>query len=191
MDFLGLMKKRRSIRKFKQEAIPKEGLLNLIEPACFAHSLCNRQSLRFWIVMDPQRADFIYQHSSLGSVSDGEGGLTTEKFAPPSYIAISTLGEPGNADFADAGAAFQNMAIMSMEMNLGLFWIHAFSEKIIKSFLNLPEEQTIMAIIAVGRPAENPVAINIDPTEVNQFFDSKEKFQKVPKLKTKYLINWR
>ena len=80
MDFLELMKKRRSIRKFKQEAIPKEGLLNLIEPACFAHSLCNRQSLRFWIVMDPQRADFIYQHSSLGSVSDGEGGLTTEKF---------------------------------------------------------------------------------------------------------------
>lgn len=191
MDFLELMKKRRSIRKFKQEAISKEQLLNLIEPACFAHSLCNRQALRYWIVMAPQRADFIYQHSSLGSVADGENGLTPEKFAPPSYIIVSTIGEPGNADFADAGAAFQNISIMSMQMNLGLFWIHAFSGKIIKSFLNLPEEQTIMAIIAVGRPAENPIAINIDPTEVNQFFNSNEKVQKVPKLKTKYLIDWR
>ena len=191
MDFLELIKKRRSIRKFKQEAIAKEDLLNLLEPACFAHSLCNRQALRYWIVMDSQRADFIYQHSCLGTVMDGEEGLTTEKFAPPAYVVVSTLGKPGDADFADAGSAFQNMSIMSMQMSLGLFWIHAFSGEIIKSFLNLPEEQTIMAIIAVGRPAENPVAINIDPTEANQFFNSKDKVQKVPKLKTKYLVGWR
>ena len=191
MDFLELIKKRRSIRKFKQTPVNRESLLTLIETACFAHTLCNRQRLRYWIVLEPQKVDFIFQHSSLGWVTDGEEGLTTEKFAPPAYIAITTDGASCNADFADAGSAFQNMAIMSMELQLGLFWIHAFSGEIIKNFLQVPEEQTIMALIAVGHPAETPVAINIDPSEAEQYFNKKDKAQKVPKLKTKYMVSWR
>ncbi|MCM8535279.1 MAG: nitroreductase family protein [Lentisphaeraceae bacterium] len=191
MDLLDLIKKRRSIKKFKQKPVERESLLNLIETACFSHSICNRQNIRYWVVQDPAKVDFVYQHSSLGWVIDGEDGLTDEKFAPPAYIAVTVPGSASHADYADAGAAFQNMALMSLQTQLGLFWIHAFSEEILKSFLNLPEEQTIIALIAVGHPAESPVAINIDPVDADKFFNLKDKAQKVPKLKTKYIVSWR
>ena len=59
MDLLALIKKRRSIRKFKSKSLSRESLLNLIEAACFAHSICNRQRLHFWIITDPQIVDVV------------------------------------------------------------------------------------------------------------------------------------
>ena len=48
-----------------------------------------------------------------------------------------------------------------------------FQWKIIKSFLNLPEEQT-MAIIAVGRLQKINCYKHRSELEVNQFFNSNE-----------------
>ena len=191
MDLHDLIKKRRSIRKFKQEQVSRDDLLNLIEVACFAHSVCNRQSLRYMIVMDEERVNDIYEHSSLGLVTKGEEGLVEKEAAPLSYILIMAPGSPSAIDYADAGASFQNMALQAMGMNLGLFWIHAFAGEILRETLNVPEEQTIIAIIAVGIPGENPVAVSVDPEEKEKYYDSTEKHQKVPKLKSKYMVSWR
>ena len=191
MELLDLMKKRRSIRKFKQHEVNRDDLLNLIEVACFAHSVCNRQSLRYMIVMDEGRVKDIYAHSSLGLVSHGEAGLTEEEFAPPAYILITAAGDPSTIDYADAGASYQNMALLAMEANLGMFWIHSFAGAALRETLNVPDDQTIIAIIAVGVPAESPVAVNVNPEEKEQYFDSDNKVQKVPKVTSKYLVSWR
>jgi nitroreductase len=190
MDLLALIKKRRSIRKFKSKSLSRESLLNLIEAACFAHSICNRQRLHFWIITDPQIVDVVYQHSCIGSPHDGDTGLTPANAAPPVYIAISVKGAPSNADHADVGAAYQNMALMSLELGLGLFWIHAFSEEMIKGFSPISEEQSILSLVAVGAPAENPVAINIDPSEAEHYYNLNETHTTIPKLKTKYMVSW-
>lgn len=191
MDILDLIKKRRSIRRFKQEVLKREDLLNLIEVACFAHSVCNRQSLRYMIVMDREKVKKIYENSSLGMVSKGEEGLTPPEFAPTAYILITAMGSPSHLDYADAGASFQNMGLVAVEMNLGIFWLHAFAGDILHEALNVPEEQTLIAIVAVGRPAENPVAISIDPGEQEKYNFPNDKNNKIPKLKSKYMVSWR
>lgn len=191
MDILDLIKKRRSIRKFKQEVLKREDLLTLIEVACFAHSVCNRQSLRYMIIMDREKVKTIFENSSLGMVSKGEEGLTQAEHAPTAYILMTVTGSPSHMDYADAGASFQNMGLMALEMNLGLYWLHAFAGEVLHKSLNVPEEQSILSIIAVGRPNENPVAVSIDPGEQGKYNDPKDKNNKIPKLKTKYMVSWR
>ena len=71
-----------------------------------------------------------------------------------------------------------------------LLFLMETEEERIKSLLNFPEEQTIIAVIAVGYPAETPIAVNIDPDEAGQLYYEKDKIQKVPKLKTQYRVNW-
>ena len=191
MELLDLMKKRRSIRKFKQDEVNRDDLLNLIEVACFGHSICNRQSLRYMIVMDKERITDIYNHSSLGLVTHGEDGLTEADFAPPAYILVTAAGDPSHIDYADAGAAYQNMALLAMQSNIGMFWIHRFAGEVLRETLNVPEEQTIIAILAVGVPAESPVAVTVNPEEKEKYYDSDEKNQKVPKVTSKHMVSWR
>ncbi|MCM8542652.1 MAG: nitroreductase family protein [Lentisphaeraceae bacterium] len=191
MDILDIIKKRRSIRRFKQEVLKREDLLTLIEVACFAHSVCNRQSLRYMIIMDREKVKNVFENSSLGLVAKGEEGLTDETQAPTAYILITAQGSPSHIDYADAGSSYQNMGLVAMQLNLGLFWLHAFASDILHETLNVPEDQTIISIIAVGRPAESPIAVSIDPEEQEKYNDLNEKNNKVPKLKTKYMVSWR
>jgi nitroreductase len=191
MDFIDLTKKRRSVRRFKQEALKREDLLDLVDVACFAHSVGNRQSLRFLIVTERSKVNYIFENSSLGLINQGEKGLVDSEFAPSSYILILGMSTPSHIDFADAGASFQNMALLAQEMSIGLFWLHAFAGDILQKSLDLSADQTIMAIIAVGRPAEIPVAVSIAPEEDEQYYSSSEKIQNVPKLRTQYMVSWR
>lgn len=191
MDILDLIKKRRSVRRFKQEVLKREDLLTLIEVACFAHSVCNRQSLRYMIVMDREKVKTIFENSSLGLVAQGEEGLCKESEAPTAYILITAQVSPSHIDYADAGASFQNMGLVAMQLNLGIFWIHAFADEVLHGALNVPQDQNIISIIAVGRPAQTPTAVSVDPEEKQQYNDSGDKNNKVPKLKSKYMVSWR
>lgn len=191
MDILDQIKKRRSIRRFKQEVLKREDLLTLIEVACFAHSVCNRQSLRYMIVMDREKVKNIFENSSLGLVGQGEEGLTGEDQSPTAYILITAQGSPSHIDYADAGSSFQNMGLVAMQLNLGIFWLHAFASEVLHEALNVPEDQSILSIIAVGRPAETPTAVSIDPEEKEKYNEPGEKNNKVPKLKPKYMVSWR
>ncbi len=191
MDTLNLIKKRRSIRKFKQELIKKEDLLALIEAASFAHSVCNRQALRYYIITDPEKVKLIFENSSMGMVSRGEEGFTLYENSPTCYIIFTTFGTPSHLDFADAGASFQNMGLLSSELNLGLFWLHAFANELLHDKLEIDLNYSILTIIAVGKPNENPVAVAIEPTEREKYNYPTDKNNKIPKLKTKHLINWR
>jgi nitroreductase len=191
MDFVDLNKKRRSVRHFKQETLKREELLDLVDAASFAHSIGNRQSLRYLIVTEKSKVNDIFENSSLGLVNQGEAGLVESDFSPGSYILTLGQRSPSHVDFADAGASFQNMALVGMEMNIGLFWIHAFAAEILQKTLEIPSEQTIINVIAVGRPAEIPVVVSITPGEEEQYYDSAEKFQKISKLRGQYLVSWR
>lgn len=188
MELQNLIKKRRSVRRFKQNKISKEELLTISEAACFAHSLGNRQRLRYLLACENKELECIYRHSSLGLISNGEQGLTPLKNAPPVYILICCDHPDSKINFADAGAAFQNMALSALELKISLFWIHAFSSDAIKRDLQL--KQDIIAIIALGQPAENPIAIHIDTSEAADYINLDNKHTRTPKFKPSSLISF-
>ena len=188
MNLLDLIKKRRSVRRFRQEDFNKEDLLTVLESATYAHSLGNRQALRFLVTTDPDKLNIIYNHTSLGMISDGEAGLTASEFAPTAYIIVCSQTTPSSAIFADLGAAFQNMALCATEVNLSLFWIHAFSDKTLKKELQINHH--ILAVLALGIPAENPSACHVEPHEMQDYVSFQDRHQKTPKLKPSHLIKW-
>ena len=162
--------------------------MTISEAACFAHSLGNRQRLSYLLVSEDEALECIYRHSSLGLISNGELGLTPAEQAPPAYILICCDNADSKFNFADAGAAFQNMALSALELKLALFWIHAFSNQAIKRELQL--EHDILAVIALGQPAENPVAIHIDKNEASDYINLDNKHTRTPKFKPSSLISF-
>lgn len=188
MNLQDLIKKRRSVRRFRQEQIAKQDLHTILESATYAHSLGNRQILRFLVTQNTEKLDIIFKHTSLGIISNGEAGLSKEEFAPPAYILVCCDCTPSNAAYADLGSAFQNMALSAGELNLNLFWIHAFSEKTLQKELHI--DSNIVAVLAIGSPAENPTACHVDPHELQDYVAFQERHQKTPKLKPSHLIKW-
>ena len=53
MEFMDVIKKRRSIRKYKKDPVPKEIILKVLEAARLAPSAGNRQPWDFIVVTNP------------------------------------------------------------------------------------------------------------------------------------------
>ena len=56
----------------------------------------------------------------------------------------------------DAGIACQSFCLAAHEAGLGTVIMGIFDEDGIRNLLNIPEEQELAALIAVGYPAEDP-----------------------------------
>lgn len=77
--FLDEMRKRRTVRHFSQQSIPREALLNCIETAACAPSGANKQPWTFVLVTDPQTKRRIREAAE---VEEGRhyGGRAPEKW---------------------------------------------------------------------------------------------------------------
>ena len=54
MTFLDLVRLRRSVRRYRPEAVPREALERCLEAARLAPSACNSQPWRFLVVETPE-----------------------------------------------------------------------------------------------------------------------------------------
>ena len=159
MNVMEAIKARRSIRKYKPEPISREDLLRLLEAARLAPSGGNRQPWRFIVVIDPER------RKSLASVSQG--------FVADAYAVIVALGDPKVSRWfkQDPMIALEHVALEATELGLGTCWIGAFNEAEVKRVLKVPEELSVIALMSIGVPAEQPPARPRRPIEEIAFIE--------------------
>ncbi|MES0342349.1 MAG: nitroreductase family protein [Candidatus Humimicrobiaceae bacterium] len=79
---MSVIKKRRSIRKYKDRSVEKEKIINMVEAAKFAPSASNGQPWRFFAVEDKDKLKAVV--SSLGKIN------SWAKTAPIIIIGCST-----------------------------------------------------------------------------------------------------
>lgn len=154
MDFLDLVKSRRSIRVFKEVAVEEEKLKKIIDIAIEAPSACNRQDWRFIVVTDQSLKDLIVD----------AGGAAIIKNAPAVIFALYS-NVTTNTEYQDyvqsAAAAIQNLLLAANYYGLGGCWIcHLPPKKILKKTLNIPGNFDPIAAVLVGYPAKEPNKIN-------------------------------
>ena len=147
-NILEVIKKRRSIRKYKNERVSKNLLLQLIEAAIWAPSGSNVQPWYFIIVEDP---DVVEQ---VNAFSPGLLGR------PPSIIlicsdrkrALEKAGTLGRDELCvmDISMAAQNIMLLAEEIGLGTCTVKSFNKKAISKILNLPDYVSADLIISVG-----------------------------------------
>ncbi len=150
-DFVNLLYKRRSIRKFTEEPVSCEELTTLLKAAMAAPSANNDQPWEFVVVTEEETLDKFRK------------ALMFAKMDAPAAICV--LGSKrvvtgGNDPFWEQGcsAATENILMAAAALGLGAVWVGVHPvfvfEKQVAAILNLPEGVTPFNLIYVGHPAE-------------------------------------
>lgn len=156
MKFKDLLYQRKSIRNFTGEPITKEQVDAMIEAATRAPNACNFQSWFFYVVADKAMIekfspdvyslDWIKKSSVIIVVCTDSGRLE-ERFGQRIGNVFATQ---------DTAAATNNILLAAADMGLGGCWIGHFNDDKCRSLLNIPTRLRPVALVPVGRPAEQP-----------------------------------
>ncbi|PKN78327.1 MAG: nitroreductase family protein [Candidatus Cloacimonetes bacterium HGW-Cloacimonetes-1] len=145
---------RHSIRSFSADPIPPEILDEILQAGRLAPSAQNRQPWRFIVI---QGADKV---KSL-SVNCGLIGLSNFfiRSAPVVIIACADTKRAmtiNKQDYylVDTAIAFQQMMLQAWNHGIGSCWLAAFSEKKIRTWLDLPKSWRIVGLSPFGYPSE-------------------------------------
>jgi nitroreductase len=148
MDFLDLVKKRRSVRNYLDKPVDDGLLEKVLEAGRLAPSACNNQPLAFIVIKD--RA----AKARLENVYKREWFLRA-----PVIIAVccdrsaSWKSADGRDSCAiDAAIALDHMTLAAAECGLGTCWVCAFNAAEARKALMLPENVDPVAFCPLGHP---------------------------------------
>ncbi len=187
MDYEGLLelvKKRRSIRKFKPEPIPDEYIEKIIEVARWAPSAANSQPWEFIVVRRQELRDRIIELNreyidlmrKTEAVREPElrfkrgtpgyvrapvfiilCGDTRTKEAYPVNTLLQQSGSMLNTNLANA---FLYMNLAATTLGLGTQWVSVIAspyvQSLVKALLGVPKELEFYDMMAVGYPDTKP-----------------------------------
>lgn len=149
-SIIDIIIKRRSIRHYKQEDIPKDLLLELVKAATWAPSASNMQAWYFIIVNDKK---------VLNKISSFSPGLLGN---PPNVIVICSDrnkafnkgGKLGRDELClmDISMAAENLMLLATEKGVETCAIKSFNGKAIQKILELPDYVSPELIISIGYP---------------------------------------
>jgi nitroreductase len=156
LDFINLVKSRRSVRKWKNTSVSKDVIFKLIDAARWAPSSCNRQTWKFLVLLDED--DII----NVGTQAPGGAPFFTNAKAIIIVLIdkrVYTKNEK-YAPYQDGAAAIQNILLAAHTLGLGACWggwgEHENEQKILEKF-NIPVYYKITGMIALGYPDEYPL----------------------------------
>lgn len=145
-NLLEIIKKRRSIRKYKDKKIPDELVKKILEAGRWAPSAANNQPWRFVVVNKKEIIRKLGKNSRYFSVNKHVEDS-------PLIIVIYTSKRHKWVDL-DCGMAAQNMMLEAYSLGIGSCFIGAYRERRIKEILSLSENTRIVGIITFGYPEE-------------------------------------
>lgn len=139
MDTLELIKSRRSTRKYKDVAVEREKLDQVLEAGRYAPSGGNCQSSHFIVVQNRdvlgKLAELVQQEfaameetpgmykSIVNSIRSSKKGGYVFHYAAPVLIIVANQKDYGN-NIADCSCALENMMLMANALDLGSCWIN-------------------------------------------------------------------
>jgi nitroreductase len=151
MEFMEVVRRRRSIRKYIPKDIPEHQLATILEAARLAPSGGNRQPWKFIVIRDNEmKAKVAAACSNQLWMSDA------------SVIIVGCwLPRPGvdNMPLArDVTMAMEHIVLAAVNEGLGTCWIGASGARApaLRSLLRIPPEVGINASITIGYPAAPP-----------------------------------
>lgn len=140
---------RRSIRKFKDQAVEPEKIDKLLRAAMQAPSAANQQPWEFIVIQDKERLHEVSQISPYAKPAAGSA-VTFVLLANEKELKVPTGWEE------DMSAAAQNILLEAVYLGLGGVWFgvatsDAVSDQV-RSLFELPEHIRPFALISVGYP---------------------------------------
>ncbi len=158
-NIIKIIKERRSVRQYKDKAIPAEVIEELKQALIWAPSAGNSQARKFYFVFNQEIKNKLAENSAVNN----------KRFmlqAPLIIVActdetkIARFGERGKNVYliTDVSSSLQNASLVAHEHGLGSCWVGSFQEGAVRKVLNLPANLCPILILTVGYPAETPEA---------------------------------
>lgn len=159
---LEAVRQRRSIRKYRPDAVEPEKLQQVLEAARLAPSWGNWQCV-YWVVVTQQEL-----RAQLSELSQGVPPYTVANparkalaAAPVTLVACADPARSGRWNgmeyyLVDAGIALAHVTLQATELGLGTCIIGAFEEDKIKELLGIPREHRVVAMTPLGYPEKIP-----------------------------------
>lgn len=158
MDAIKMIKERRSVRKFKNEKVDRETMKEIVDIAKWAPSWVNYQIARYTLVDD----EAIIKELANEGVNGFVYNIDTLKNAKGVAVLSFVKGKSGKIDkdyvtskanvweVFDAGIACQTFCLAAHAKGVGTCIMGVIDEKSISKIVNLPEEETVAALIVYG-----------------------------------------
>ena len=147
------IKGRRSIRKFKDQKVSGELLSGIVETASYSPSWKHTQITRY-IAVDGEKKEQIADKNApvlmVLTYIKGRSGYERD--------GSFTTSKGDRWQMFDAGIASQSFCLAAYEQGLGSVILGIFDDAKVASILEIPENQEVAALIAVGYPDEEPAA---------------------------------
>jgi len=148
MNFVEEILNRRSIRKFKNEAVSEEVINTILEAGRLAPTATNQQPWYFIVARNQEDKEaFIF--SGFNRFVTGADFIVLGVYKK-SEVVIEKL------SLMDVTIALQNMVITAKVQGVGSCWMGAFDEKQLRDTLNLPDDCITVGAVAFGIPDEQP-----------------------------------
>lgn len=140
---------RRSIRKFKDQAIEPEKIDRLLRAAMQAPSAANQQPWEFIVIKEKETLDRLSQTSPYAKPVAGSA-VTFVFLANENELKVPTAWEQ------DMAAAVQNLLLEAVHLELGGVWMGVSTADLVvenvRELFNLPDHMKPFALISVGYP---------------------------------------
>jgi len=155
---LDLVIGRRTIRRFKPEALPTGVLEHLVDAGRLAPSAANLQPLEF-IAVDSAAVRAEIFGCLKWAAYINPAGNPAPGHEPAAYLVVLVNTAVREKMFEyDVGAAMENMIIAAMGEGLGACWLLSIDRDRIRDILKVPESFRIDSVLALGYPDESPKA---------------------------------
>ena len=162
MEALECIKTRRSVRKYTDQPVTKEVLDQIFEAVTYAPSWKNTQSVRYTVVTDRDILARIAEEAVLDFKLNQKTISRCPALLVQSTVNQSSGRSPdGSVDTSkgdtwsmyDAGISAQTLCLAAREQGLGTVIMGVFDEDKLAPIINLPKDQTVTGMIAIGYPA--------------------------------------
>jgi len=185
MEVFEAIEKRRSIRKYKDEPIPEDLMNRLLEAARLAPSSGNTQSWKFKVITDLETRKklkdlalgqkFVEEAPAVIACcvdfnAFGERGKEALKLVlsgaarPSMGMILRSVRSRKDKDpervvvngVINVSIATEHIALAATELGLGTCWIRAFDADGVEELLALPDGVSVLCLMTVGYPAQEP-----------------------------------
>jgi len=146
---------RRSIRRYKAEPVPEDVKAKILEAGRKAPSAANRQPWHFIVCDEAETKEKLSHERWSGLIKDCSFAI----------IGVSLPFDKTSEKFGviDTTIALQNMVVAAEVQGVGSCWVGDFKEDHLKQEFGIPEEATVVCIVAFGIPDEKPGKRTLKP----------------------------
>lgn len=145
METLEAIRKRRSVRKYTGDPIPRKDLETIVDAGRMAASGNNRQPWEFVVVTERAMIDKL---------------KIASQWMEQAGAIIAVVLDPGSRWWLEDGsAAIENMLIASTALGYGSCWLEGYTlprEDELKALLGIPDDKRLLSLVPIGVPVEWP-----------------------------------